>query len=288
VGLAVAAIYLGAEEWLTGGLMSYSVITLPREIRHITAGSWGHVGSVFAVTARRGLGIILLGVAVAVTHVRARWLRRLDLTLIVFIAAETALMVNLCLASSGAWYNYAVPAVLYTSILVGRALDSLLVHGVTRWERLAVGIASAGLFVLVTRTVMITAESRRRGHEDIAALLADPRVSSHASVERYFAGPLQHLNQRFGNRQSLHDEWLYTAFEAVHAAEPRQVWLQQKLVRGPISQVIVPGHGIELSGITGTLPELGYTPVRSFGELRLWARESAGLPTPLNNSDCKR
>jgi hypothetical protein len=270
VGLAVVLGYLGLEEILTGGALFRSIFVLPKELRHVTAGSWPFVATVFGVAARRSLGLLALGLACLVPAAARRNLRRLDGLLALWIIAELVLMVNLCLGSAGAWYNYALQAVLLGCVLLGRALARHLEREPSLRTAFPLGCAGLLVLALTVRGVGITVEMRRTSRANLEALLSDPRVAGQPAVERYFVGPVQHFNRRFGNPALLHDEWLYGAFEAIGAAEPRSRWLRDRLVAGPIAQVIAPKRDVALSGVPDALADLGYEPVADFGELRLW------------------
>ena len=53
---------------------------------------------------------------------RAPFGNRLDAALCLFAAAEIAIVVPLCLASTGAWVNYAIQGIVFAAILTARAL----------------------------------------------------------------------------------------------------------------------------------------------------------------------
>jgi hypothetical protein len=273
-GGSVALAYLGFEQVLTGGAMFNAVAALPGQLRHVTAGSWGYAAEVFWLGAKRTCGLLALGVACVLAGAGAgsgrQIVRRLDWFLVAFACAELGLMLNLCLGSAGAWYNYGIQAVLLLCVLVGRRLVNLLGREWSLRRAALIGCACLVLVASVARAVAITVETRTTSHATLRALLSDERVASHRDEERYFGGPLQHFNRRFGNPRLLHDEWLYGAFEQVGAAEPRSRWLRESLVRGPIRQVVLPREVSRVAGVTEPLPDLGYEPVADFGAIRIW------------------
>jgi hypothetical protein len=271
LGVALVVAYLGMEEHLTAGALSQSIFVVPAELREVTGGSWSYVAFVFGETAKRTLGLLVLVFVSLLTAFARRNLRRLDALLTVWLVAELALMAVLCLGSAGAWYNYAMQAVLLACVLLGRSLAALLeAEPQSRRTAFALGCASLLVLALVARGVGITVKNRLASEAMLAQLLGDPRVRSRTAPERYFAGPVQHFNRRFGNPALLHDEWLYGAFEAVGAAEPRSRWLRDCLVAGPITLIIAPQRDATVSGVPDSLRDLGYEPVAEFGELRVW------------------
>ncbi len=201
---------------------------------------------------------------------------RLDARLAAYVALELTLVVMLCRNSAGAWYNYGLEAVVCLAVLVARALDRIVAAERISTRLVPLGLACLALLAADVRHLGKAVLLRREAHAEMRALLADPRVASISDRQRYFSGPLQHYNLRRGRPELAHDEWLYGAFEAIGAAEPRPSWLQEALVHGPIRQVVVPlVEGSEppvLSGLSATLPELGFAPVARLGEYSVWER----------------
>jgi hypothetical protein len=222
---------------------------------------------VFLETAKRTGG--LLAITFACVALGRLQVRRLDAILLVAIGLELALMIKLCLASAGAWYNYAIPSACWLAVLVGRSADRLLEQTPSPRTILCLSGACLLLLALDVRNVGSTIRLRRTTDQTLRAVLGDERVRVERH-ERYFAGPLQHFNRRFGNADLLHDEWLYGAFEAIGAAEPRREWLRDALDSGSIVQVILPKGAVAVSGVPENLRDVGYEPVAEFGELRVW------------------
>jgi hypothetical protein len=87
------------------------------------------VGLVFFEVAKRSAGLLALAFACAIVGRRLGWGSQLDTVLAVYLAAELLFMTFLCLGSTGAWVNYAMPPVVFTCVLVGRGLARALAHG---------------------------------------------------------------------------------------------------------------------------------------------------------------
>ena len=60
------------------------------------------------------------------------------MALCLFAAAEIAIVVSLCLASTGAWVNYAIQGIVFAAILTGRSLSRACdaARFRSRWSRL--------------------------------------------------------------------------------------------------------------------------------------------------------
>ncbi len=273
--IAVVAIYYGAEEWLTGGWMSYSVFRLPAAFRKVAPADWPHVVDTFIEVGKRSAGLILLVLA-TLPVLRRVSLDRNDLVLALMLLMETAATVVLCKGSTGAWYNYAMQAVLLLAILVSRALGRLSAIPDARWLWAGPVLASLALLALDVRLVRLASWHRGEERAAVAEILREPRIAFEHPEGLYFAGFPQH-NRLHGRLDLAHDEWLYTAFEATRAAEPRSVWLRKALVDGRVNIVVVPqilGHTVDhLPGLVETLPELGYRPLVHHGRYRAWVRE---------------
>src|SRR5262249_49521328 len=148
----------------------------------------------------------------------------------------------------------------------GRALDrAWSVDYLPRWGRAAV----IGSLLLVlgreSQWVAMTIRARSRERATLQAMLSDPRVSEVPARESYFV-EFPQFNRLHRNNAYSHDEWLYTAFERVDAAEPRERWLRRALTSGEIRQVITPHEQARLPGLRDSLSELGFARVAQFGE----------------------
>lgn len=274
VGLAVVVGYYGFEQWLTDGEMARSVFALPAAFRRITPADWSHVVTTFLEIAKRSLGLLALG-GVAVLACRRSRPSPLTLALGLYLIAELAATALLCRGSTGAWVNYAMQAVVFAAILTGKALADRLVQPSGMGLRVAVGLAALLLLAVNVRLAAVSARHRIDERTDLHSLLNDPRVRFESPDGLYFVGFPQH-NRLYGRVDLAHDEWLYTAYEKVRAAEPRESWLGGRLRDGSVRIVVVPVIGreslFELPGISRSLPELGFVPMAAFGRYRAWTR----------------
>ncbi|MBX6312778.1 MAG: glycosyltransferase family 39 protein [Isosphaeraceae bacterium] len=271
VGLGVVGLYYGAEHLLTDGLTSRTVFVLPSgAFRTINRGAWPHVLEVGQMIARKSLGLIALGAACGALALMRGTLRRLDALLLAYLVAEVASLVPLCYYNSGAADNYALQAIVFASVLIGRALERLFSGEARVLHLLPVGAAALLLLAADSRQVGRLVSHRRADRAAVGALLAAPEVAGCPAEERYFTVD-QRLNRLHGRRDLVHDEMLYTAYELADAAEPRARWLRAVLLRS-VRQVIVPDDAPTVPGVAETLPELGYARTGQHGEYRVWER----------------
>ncbi|MFO0957706.1 MAG: glycosyltransferase family 39 protein [Isosphaeraceae bacterium] len=273
--VAIVAGCLAVENRITQGAMMRSVFQLPGELQHVTAGSWAYVAVVFVETFKRGLPLLAMGLAAAWATSGRRW-PAFDRWLLLIIAMELALMVQLCRNSSGAWFNYALQATVCFAILIGRRLAEL--PRTASLPRIAPLLIAVGLILAADVRLVAKGSALRLGAlAERRALLADPRVAVVPETARYFTGTYQHYNRLAGDAELAHDEWLYQAFEAIDAAEPRELWLKKALTDGQVQLVVVeqPGENESaprVAGVSEPLPELGFTPAGRSGRFDLWKR----------------
>jgi len=189
-------------------------------------------------------------------------------------------MVPLCLGSTGAWVNYAMPAVVWGSILLARAA-SRVIEGPKALGLRALAIPLAAVVVLLAnaRLTVISATMRSDEAATLGQVLADPLVAATPAGGRYFVGMPQG-NRLHGRIELAHDEWLYGSYEALGMAEPRASWLMRALA-GPdrsrsVRVVVVPSDEAEggghVFGLPATLPELGYRIHQQYGRYAVWVR----------------
>jgi hypothetical protein len=228
--------------------------------------------------AKRSIGLIALGGVVLLAW-RRSMPSPLDAALWLYFLAELAATALLCRGSTGAWVNYAMQAVTFGSILVARGLAGLTLRPISRPMAVATGLAALALLASEARLVAISARHRQEERASLRGLLSDPRVRFESPGGLYFVGFPQH-NRLYGRSELAHDEWLYTAYEAARAAEPRETWLRRRLTDGTIRIVVVPLIGrqtlFELPGISQDLPDLGFVPLAAFGRYRAWTRPDPG------------
>jgi hypothetical protein len=83
-------------------------------------------------------------------------------------------------------------------------------------------------------------------------------------------------NRVHGRRGLVYDPWLYPVFESIDQAEPRSVWLEEKLAAGVTRYVATISSHTKVDGVKRTLPELGYSRSGRVGSYFLWARHAPG------------
>lgn len=278
LGLVVLAGYYGLEQWLTSGQMFQAVFVLPGALRRVNYGGWGQVQAVGFEVAKRSVGLIALGLACLVAAPRSLLGRRLDGSLWVYLIGELALMAVLCLNTNGSWANYAMPAVVFASILIGRAAPRAIETSGSPIRVLAVPLAALVVLAADVRYVAISAQARRDAHAGLRAVLSEPEIARHPASERYFVGRPQY-NRLYGRRDLAIDEWLYESFEKLSAAEPRSAWLKRALTEGPVRLVFVPldehHERAVVPGVAEPLPALGFEPILQTGRYYVWERRDA-------------
>ena len=123
-GVLIAGSYALAEESLTNGRMFTAVFTLPSRFRETAGASWDHVLTVYLEVAKASVGLLAMWAAVLIVSPRKLIGTWLDSLLWIVLLTETAAIIPLCLASEGAWVNYAMPSVVYACVLLARAARS--------------------------------------------------------------------------------------------------------------------------------------------------------------------
>jgi hypothetical protein len=165
-------------------------------------------------------------------------------------------------------------AVVFAAVLMGRSIERLG-RSAAAWRRLIpLSLAAGLLFAADVRLVWISGRARASDRMALQAIFADPHIGASAPGELYFVGAPQH-NRRFGRLDLAHDEWLYTAFEALGAAEPREHWLRSALVTGTVRHVIAPRNCLDIPGLAEPIPALGYDLVGDFDRYLVWERHDS-------------
>jgi hypothetical protein len=223
----------------------------------------------------RGVGILAclradLGASFSSSE-RSRSFRSLDAAFLLYLAAELAALVPLSIFNSGAADNYALQAIVFACLLVGRALGRVVEARPDAAKLAGVAAAAAVLLVADARLAFINVRDRLADRVHLRSMLTDREVAACPNECRYFTRH-QRLNRLHGQVELAHDEWLYGAFELALAAEPRTVWLRAALTIGPIRQVITPVEDETVPGLPEPLTALGYRPLARFGHYQVWER----------------
>lgn len=281
IGLGIVGGYYGLEQFLTRGEMFRAVFALPAAFGEIRRAGWGHVLVVFFQVGKLAVGPIALAVASAIVAVFSGSTNPVSFPnarlgpIVVFLMFETLAMIPLCWSSTGAWVNYAIEPAILACVLIAAGVARAEVSAKSRfaWKSIVVSVAATLLLANNVRLVSISARGRAADRKALGVLLSDERVG--ARWERYFVNAPQY-NRLHGRSDLAHDDWLYSSFEAVSAAEPRDEWLAQELSAGEVRVVIVaedPARdSLSVEGLNANLPELGYRLDARFGRFDLWRR----------------
>ena len=190
----------------------------------------------------------------------------LDPALCLFVAAEMVIVALLCLASTGAWVNYAIQGIVFAAILTGRSLSRACEETPAGTYFFPLGLAALAVLVFGLEGAYITFDRLRS--DRLAAEAVVRNVGEPGSTFYFAGGPGE--NREFGRTDLVFDDWLYPVFESVHAAEPRSVWLRQALADGSIRFVITTSDRPWVDGVGEPLNRLGYTARAKVGPLYVW------------------
>jgi signal transduction histidine kinase len=194
----------------------------------------------------------------------------IDVAFALFLIGELALTVYLFRLSTGAWYNYAVQAVVFASILVARALARAVQRPLTIRAVLGVSLAVVAVPAFALTDVKENLSRRRAESFRIEKLLA--RVD--ASSDALFFVDRPGYNRVHGRTDLVYDPWLYPVFESMKLAEPRSMWLARALEHGPVRVVVAGSPTGRIDGLSSTLPELGYSLRPRIGPWFVWTRQT--------------
>jgi len=193
---------------------------------------------------------------------------KVDSALWALCAGELALTAILCRMSTGAWYNYAIQAVVFGGVLVARALARSFECAPS-----ARHLLPAALAVLAVPAFAFTdakeVMSKRQGERVLLARLLDHVKRPRSEV---FVVDRPGDNRVHGRLDLVYDPWLYPVFESIGLAEPRSVWLAGALAAGPVHVVVTTSDRPEIDGVPRSLPELGYGPEARVGPFIAWIR----------------
>ncbi len=258
------------------------------------------VVQMFAVSLRI-TQLIVLGLVVTIvcfTPISAAALGRawrageIDAALAVYLVCELLLAAYLVQGSTGAWYNYAVQAIVFASVLAARALARTVewalpaceipehaqvwtvLAGLVKPALPAQAVFAVALAVLAMPAFALTDASeivaRRRQESSLVRRLFERTDANPASI---FFADRPGLNRVHGRADLVYDPWLYPVFEGMGLAEPRAVWLARALETGPIRVIVTSTPQTQIEGIPLGLPELGYALRMRLGPWLVWTRK---------------
>jgi hypothetical protein len=192
---------------------------------------------------------------------------RLDGILWTYFAAELGVVILLSRASTGAWFNYAMQAILFACVLTARAIRRSFDTGSAR----AVLPVAVAVLLVPAALVLHCVELRGRRQLDRDVLAALFRYYGRPHDEFFFAGRPGD-NRVFGRRDLVFDDWLYPVFERARLAEPRSRWLMPRLASGPVTVVVYRSESPTDIGIQVPIEQLDYIPGLHVGPLYSWRR----------------
>jgi hypothetical protein len=203
---------------------------------------------------------------------------QLDAALWLFMTAELALVVLLCRASTGAWVNYVIQAVILGCILTARSLERALASAGS--ARALLPIVLASLTLLAGPLYFGRSAVSQRLVEHLAKQMIFDQMKG--ARQEFFFVDRPGDNRLDGRFDLVYDDWLYPVFESVKLAEPRSVWLHHRLTDGSVRFVVSTSDNPQIPGISGTLPELGYFRRFQVGPFFVWEREPVAAARHLN------
>jgi len=258
--------------------------------RHFAAAGTGLIASIAVLTVLQLFfvamwlsGLIVVGLILTMTWMVPAWGLtqrrsllgggRVDAALWAFCAGELAVTVILCRLSTGAWYNYAIQAVVFGSVLVARALARSFESAALPRRRLPAVLAVLAVPAFAFTDAKEIIGKRRADRADLARLV---EYVKHPSSELFFVDRPGD-NRVHGRLDLVYDPWLYPVFESIGLAQPRSAWLASALATGPVHVVVTTADGPGIDGVPQTLLELGYRRQPRVGPFFVWVRP-AGEP----------
>jgi hypothetical protein len=202
---------------------------------------------------------------------RALFASSLDGALCLFAAAEIAIILPLCLASTGAWVNYAIQGIVFAAILAGRSLSRACDAARLRTSLIPIAIATLAVLCVELKEAYITFH-RMRAERLRAELVLRSMKEPTSNV--YFVGE-PGKNRVYGRADLVFDHWLYPVFESVHLAEPRSSWLRNALTDGSVRFVVTTSQDPRIDGLDQSLTALGYRARFEIASLYVWEQVRA-------------
>jgi hypothetical protein len=192
----------------------------------------------------------------------------IDKVLWVFWAVEMTVAILLWQESTGAWFNYALQAVVILCVITARAVDRALRES-TSW-RSVVPICLAAMAVpAYAFTDVRQIIAKRSDDASGLARLAEAAEGRRSSI--YCAGR-PGVNRLDGRTDLVFDPWLYPVFESIGLAEPRAIWLERALSEGPVRIVATDSSSGRIDGLARSPVELGYRLKTRAGPFFVWVR----------------
>jgi hypothetical protein len=170
--------------------------------------------------------------------------------------------------SSGAWFNYAIQAAVFGSVVTARAVVRVAETPASGQVLLPVVLGVWGILACAANDVVnftLQARADRAAVEQIVAHLGRPRAA-------FFFAARPGFNRLDGRPELVYDDWLYPVFERLGLAEPRTRWLAAALASGPVRVVVKTTQDARIEGVDPSLYALGYLPDVQAGPFYVWTR----------------
>jgi hypothetical protein len=192
-----------------------------------------------------------------------------EIALALYVFTELALTAYLWRLSTGAWYNYAIEAVVLISVLTARVMARAIEHPLSKLATLGflLAVLAVPAFALTDVKEIV---ARRRTESVLIGKLFDRLDASPGAV---FFVDRPGFNRVHGRSALVYDPWLYPVFESIGLAEPRSAWLERALATGPVRIVVASSLASRIDGLSRSLPELGYALRARVGPWFVWVRQ---------------
>jgi hypothetical protein len=191
-----------------------------------------------------------------------------DNVLLLYLAAESLVVVILGRASTGAWVNYGIQAGVFASILTARALDRVCDLVPSTRALLPFVLASVAVICNVISDATTMTIDRRYDQAALARIIEHYRRPT--SEFFYLGRPGD--NRLYGQQSLVYDDWLYPVFESIHLAEPRSAWLTRALAADGINYVVTTSESTTIEGLGRSFRALGYHRGIKVGTFLVWER----------------
>jgi Dolichyl-phosphate-mannose-protein mannosyltransferase len=249
--------------WAGTGLIGLVTVLTIVQVFAVTSAISGLVvlGLVVTMVCFLPIGISALGLAWRADGV--------DVAYGLFFAGELALTAYLFRLSTGAWYNYAVQAMIFASVIAARALARAVDR--PRMMRTVLGVSLAAVAVPAFALTDVKEILARRRVEGFLIQKLFERMGARPDAIFFVDRP--GFNRVHGRADLVYDPWLYPVFESVKLAEPRSAWLARAIKNGPVRVVVMSSPELGIEGVNETLPVLGCGLRMRIGPWFVWTRE---------------
>ncbi len=193
---------------------------------------------------------------------------KIDRLLLVLIAVELVMLIGLCRASSGAWINYGLSAMVAAAVLTARTMARVPASS-SIVSRAFPALASLAVLASALMDAKVEVNRRRIERDALNTLF----VTTGVPRSNCFFADRPGLNRMIGRLDIVYDDWLYAAFEKSRQAEPRSRWLRIFLESpSAVAVVVLESDRRDVDGVPVPLDVLGFEPAGRYGGFRAWSR----------------